>query len=166
MNDSLAVGGAECIRNLGPPFKHFIERQRLAGDAMLQRRAFHEFHGNKRLTVLLANLVDRANVGMIQRRRRARLSPKTFQSLWNLGQVVGKKFKRDKPAEGGILGLVDNTHAAATQRFEDSIVRDGLADHRTKDGAIHATPANGLKWSAVVIQVTVDVGELSSSKVT
>src|ERR1700683_4981893 len=110
MDDSLTVGGAECVGNLGAPFEHFVERQRLAGDAMLERGAFHEFHGNKQLAVLLADLVDGADVGMIQRGGCACLSPKTLECLWNLGEAVGKKFERDEPAEGGVLGFVDNTH--------------------------------------------------------
>jgi hypothetical protein len=97
--------------------------------AMLQRDAFHELHGDKHLAVLLANLVDRADVGMIQRRGCARLSPKTFHCLWDLGQILRKKLKRDKPAKGRVFGLVDNTHPAAAQLFNDAVARDGLADH-------------------------------------
>ena len=138
VNDSLAVGGAESIRNFDPPFKDVVERQRFAGDAMLEGGAVHEFHGDKRLAVLLADLVDCADVGMIQRGCRTRLSAKAFQSLWILCEVFGEKFERDKPAEGWILRLVDNTHAAAAQLFDDSIVRDGLADHWERCGSIEA----------------------------
>jgi hypothetical protein len=159
VNDSLVVGSTECVCHLNPPFKHLLKRQRLAGNAMLQRGTFHEFHGNKRLAVLLVNFVDRANVGMIQRGRRARLSTKTFQSLWNLGQVVRKKFKSDKPAEGGILGLVDNTHTTAAQLFDDSVVRDSLADHWVDDGEAAKYKLAWLKASALVIQEIIEVGE-------
>jgi hypothetical protein len=134
VNDSLAVGGSECVSNLNSPFKHLFERHWLSADAMLQRGAFHEFHRDERLTVLFADFVDGANVGMIQRGRRTRLSAKTFEHLWDLGEVVRKKFERDKPAEGGVLGFIDDPHAAAAQLFDDSVVRNGLADHRTDDG--------------------------------
>ncbi len=129
VNDSLAVGGAQCVRYLNPPFKHLVKRQRLAGDAMLEGSAFHKFHGDERMAVLLADFVDRADMGMIQRGCRTRLSPKAFQSLWVLREVFGKKFECDKPAEGWILGFVNNTHTSPAQLFDDSIVRDGLADH-------------------------------------
>ena len=99
---------------------------------MLQRGAFHEFHGNKCLAVLLANFVDGADVGMIERRRRASLSSKALQHLRILCQLIGEKLERDKAAKEEILGFVDNTHAAATQHFDDSIVGDGLADHRAE----------------------------------
>ena len=97
---------------------------------------------------------------MIERGCRARLSAKSFQSLWHLGQVVGKKFKCDKPAEGEILGLVDNTHAAAAQRFEDSIVRDGLADHWANYANLTHGKLVTVRWNTVV-----DVGEWSVSRI-
>src|SRR5271170_7216016 len=114
VNNSLAVCGTERVPDLPPPFKHLLKSQRPADHAMLQRGAFHEFHGNKHLVVLLANLVYRANVRMVERGRSTRLFPKSFQYLWVFGQVVRKKFECDKPAKRCVLGLIDNTHTAAT----------------------------------------------------
>ncbi len=151
VNDSLAVGGSESVRHLNSPFEHLFQRQGLAGDAVLQRGAFHEFHGDKRLTVLLADLVDGADVGMVQRGGRARLSAKTLQSLRVLRHVIGKKFQRDKTTKRVILGFIDNPHAAATQLFDDSVVRDGLADRDVGNGC------------AAVIQEIVEIGEWSFS---
>jgi hypothetical protein len=111
------------------------------------------------LAVLLANFVDRANVGMIQRRRGARLSPKTFQPLWDPGQIVRKKFERDKPAKGCILGLVDNTHTAVAQLFDNSIARDDLADHGANDAVPATSRLPCRKGGAVDIEETVAMGK-------
>ncbi len=116
---------------------------------MLEGSAVHEFHGDKRPAVLLADLVDRADMGMIQRGCRTRLPPKAFQSLWVLREVFGEKFERDKPAEGWILGFVNNTHAAAAQLFDDSIVRDGLADH----WASAWSRSRSLRWASGVHRI-------------
>ena len=129
VNDSLGVGGSECVGDFDSPVEHVIQWQGLAGDAMLQRGAFHVFHGDERLAVLIADFVDGADVGMIQCGRCSRLSSKAFESLRVLGHVFGKKFERDKTTEGGILRFVDDTHAAAAELFDDAVVRDGLADH-------------------------------------
>src|ERR1700733_157387 len=99
MNDPFAVGSSERVCQLHSPFQHLFKRQGLAGDAMLERGTFHEFHCDKRLTVLVADFVDGANVGMIQGGGCAGFSLKTFQRLWNPGEVIRKKFKSDKPAE-------------------------------------------------------------------
>jgi hypothetical protein len=44
-------------------------------------------------------------------------------------QIVRQEFQGYKSAELGVLGLVHNAHAAATQLLDDAVVRDGLADH-------------------------------------
>jgi len=44
------------------------------------------------------------------------------------GDVIGQKLQRDKPVQGYILCLIDNTHAAATELLGDAVVRNGLAD--------------------------------------
>jgi hypothetical protein len=46
-----------------------------------------------------------------------------------MGQCIRQKFKGDKPAEFCVLGLVDDTHAAAAHLFENAVVRDDLTDH-------------------------------------
>ena len=43
--------------------------QRPCRDQMLQRHAVKKLHGNERPAVLLADFVDRADIGMIERRR-------------------------------------------------------------------------------------------------
>ena len=45
----------------------------------------------------------------------------------NAGQIR-QRFKGDKPAELCVLGLVDDTHAAA-HFLENAVVRDDLTDH-------------------------------------
>ncbi len=55
--------------------------------------------------------------------------PKAFECLRFLCDIVGKEFQRDEAAELGVLSLIDNTHAAATELLDDAVVRDGLAEH-------------------------------------
>jgi hypothetical protein len=45
-----------------------------------------------------------------------------------VGQFVGKKFQSDGAIETSVLGFIDYAHAAATEFFEDAVVRDGTAD--------------------------------------
>jgi hypothetical protein len=159
VNNSFAVGGSECVRNLSPPFKNLLKRQRPSGNVMLQRGAFHKLHGNKRLAILLANLVDRANVGVIQRGSCTRLSTKPFQYLRIVGQVVGNKLERDEPMKGRILGLVHDAHAAPTQHLDDSVMRNDLADHWAEGGRPIGNKLVWLQASLLVIRQIVDIGE-------
>src|SRR5438876_3175277 len=47
-----------------------------------------------------ANVIDRADVRVVQRGRRSGLALKSFQRLAVLCQFVGKKFERDESAQG------------------------------------------------------------------
>ena len=128
VNDSLAVCSTECICYLNSPCKHLLKRQRPGGNVMLKGRAFHEFHGNEGLAILLIDFVDGADVGMVQRGRCTGFSAKTFEGLGMPGHICGQKLERDEPGERGVLGFVHDAHASPAQLFDDSVVRDCLAD--------------------------------------
>ena len=96
---------------------------------MLQRHAIQKFHGDERLAVLLANVVDGANVGMVQRRSRLRFTPKAFQRLSVVGHIFGQKLEGYEAVQPGILGLIHHTHATAAELVDDVIVRNSAAKH-------------------------------------
>jgi hypothetical protein len=96
----------------------------------LQGLAVHEFHGDKLPPILLANIVDRADVRMIERRGGLGFAPKTFKGLLVLGQLFGEEFEGDGPMQSRVLGPVDDTHPSPAQLLDDEVMRDGLADHR------------------------------------
>ena len=66
---------------------------------MLQRRPFQKFHRDEGLGVVLANLVNRADVGMIERRRSAGFAAEALKRLCVLGKFVRKEFQRDEASE-------------------------------------------------------------------
>ncbi len=66
MDDSLAVGGVERVRNLDPEVQHLLQRHPLAVDMSFQRHTVQILHGNESLPVLIVNLVDGADVAMVQ----------------------------------------------------------------------------------------------------
>src|ERR1700730_8231990 len=81
------------------------------------------------MAIVLADLVDRADVGVVQGRSRACFAPEPFERLRVLSDLFGQKLQCDKAAKVGVLSLVDNTHAAATKFLDDAVVGDRLADH-------------------------------------
>ena len=96
---------------------------------MLQRHAIEKLHGDEGLPVLLADFVDGADVGMVQGGCGLGFALKTGEGLRILGNFFGQELQRDKAAQLYVLGLVDDTHAAAAEFLDDAVVRDGLADH-------------------------------------
>src|SRR5260370_20684911 len=96
---------------------------------MLQRQSIQKLHDNEPLAVMLRNLINRTDIGMVQGRCCAGLPAEAFQNLRVLGNVVRQKFQGDETTEHRILCLVDDTHAPAAQLLDSAVVRDGLADH-------------------------------------
>ena len=64
---------------------------------------------------MLPEVVNRADIGMIEGRGGARLAAEAFEELAVLGEFFGQKLVRYAATEVSVLTLVDHTHAAVTQ---------------------------------------------------
>ncbi len=100
-----------------------------ARDSVLQRQAVQKLHGDEGTALLLANVVNGADVGVVQCGRGLGFTLKAGQRLRVAGDFIGQEFQGDKSAQPGVLGLVHHTHPTAAQLLDDAVVRDGLADH-------------------------------------
>ena len=102
--------------------------ERAAGDLVLESRAFQALHGDEGAALMFADVVDGANVGMIQGRSRLRFAAETTESLRVLCEFFGKKFQSYGSAEASVFGFVDDAHAATAELFDDTVV----GNRRTK----------------------------------
>ena len=75
-----------------------------------------------------ADIVNRADVGVIQRGSGASFAAKALDGLRVLGNIVGQKFQGHAAAQARVLGLVNDAHATAAQFFQHGVVRNGLPD--------------------------------------
>ncbi len=89
---------------------------------MLEGLAFEQLHGDEGLVSVLANLVDGADVGVVEGGGGAGFAQETFERLTVAGEVLGQELESDEAAELGVFGLVDHTHAAAAELFHDTVV--------------------------------------------
>src|SRR5260370_40116950 len=88
-----------------------------------ERFAFDILHRQKRPPVLLADVVDGANVGVVQRRGCQRFPPKTLQGTRIVYQIVRQEFQRDITLKSQIPRLVYNPHPSAAEFLDDSVMR-------------------------------------------
>ena len=145
MNHALGVRGGKGVGDLDGEGEQDFDLQGLSGDAVLEGHAFEKFHGDEGLIVVLADLVDRADVGVVQRRSGTGLAAETFERMRIAGNVSRKEFEGDKAAQADVFGLVDYAHASAAEFLDDAVVRDGLADHgpgrmlRRESGRVNET---------------------------
>ena len=68
VNDALGMGGVERIGHFDADRHQGVQFHRTSRNAVLERRAIQKFHGDEPLAVFFANVVNRGDVGVIQRR--------------------------------------------------------------------------------------------------
>ena len=106
----------------------------LAGDAVLEGLALQQLHGDERAAFEFADVVNGADVGVIEGGGGASFAAEAFDGLRVLRNFVREKFQRDVAAEARVLGFVDHAHATAAEFFEDVVVGDGSTDDRGSVG--------------------------------
>ena len=97
------VRGIERVGDLNAERQHSLQFERPPGDAVLQSHPVKKFHGDERLAILLANIVNGADVGMIQRGSRLGLALKTSQGLRIAGNLVRQEFQGDEAVQAACL---------------------------------------------------------------
>ncbi len=128
MNDAFGVSGVEGVGNVSADFEKALDFDGRVGDDVLERGAFHVFHDDEDAAVVFLDVVDGADVRMVEGGGGASFSLEALEGLWILGDVVGKKFQGYETAEFGVFGFVNDTHSAAAEFFDDAVIGDGLAD--------------------------------------
>jgi hypothetical protein len=66
VNDTFGVSGVEGVGDFDGEREDGLGFQRSTADLVFQCDAFEEFHSDERLTVLLADIVDGADVGWLR----------------------------------------------------------------------------------------------------
>jgi hypothetical protein len=129
MNDALAVRGIEGVRELAAGIQDLFERKRAVLNAPAQRLALEELHRDEVPAFVDADVIDRADVRMVQRRCDARFAQEPLDILRRHAGTVGQELERDMASKPRVLGFIDDAHSARAQLPEDFVVLNLLADH-------------------------------------
>jgi len=125
MDDARAVGRFQRRCDLHGNRKRLTERQGAAGEDTFQRLAGHKLHHQEVRAVVLEQVVDGDDVGMIERRSGPRLLQEARAAL-RIGEDFGPQpFHRDGAAEHRILSPKDLAHPARTNFFQQFVVANG-----------------------------------------
>ena len=92
MHDALRVRGVQSVRDLNAQIEQSLDLQRLARDPMAERLPLQQLHRDKAAPIGLVNLIDGADIRMVQRRRSLGLPLKPAEGLRVVGKFVGKKL--------------------------------------------------------------------------
>src|ERR1700693_3442612 len=133
MNDASSVCNIKGVGNLNSEIEDVLDGERLALDMLTESFTVDEFHDDEGTVILFANIVDGAYAGMIERGSGVSFAAETLQSLSILIHVVGQEFQSYSAIKAGVQALVDDTHSASTEFFQDAIVRNGPVNHWRAD---------------------------------
>ena len=140
MDDPCAVRALERVGDLDPVAQHSFERQRAAREPVGERLAFEVLHDQVVDAVLLADVVERADVRMAERGDRLRLALEAEAELRVAGEVRRQHLDRDGAVEARVARAVDLAHAARAERETISYGPRRVPGERGMDGATMIRP--------------------------
>lgn len=101
--------GPNVIRRLTPPFAGSNHKSETIGQGF----ALQKFHNSVINFTLVTDIVECADIGMVQRRNGAGLAVEALFGLRILRQMGGKNLDGDSAVESGIACAIHLTHAAS-----------------------------------------------------
>ena len=123
-----------------------VQRQRPPLDPLLQRLPLVVRHHEVQLAVGgLVDLVDRADVGVVEGRNRLRLLEEALLRGVVAGQIGRQDLDRHLTVEVRVVGRVDDPHAAGAELGADRVRAEGRAwdeGHGKGDYSPAARPAD------------------------
>jgi hypothetical protein len=113
MHEAARVRRVERARHLRDDADGLREAQRAGLEPLAQVPTLHVAHGDEQQAICLAGLVDRHDVGVVDRRRQLRLAQEALAERLIVGEAGGEQLQRNGPPQPAILREVDHAHAAA-----------------------------------------------------
>src|SRR5580704_1959281 len=129
VDDAFTVSGIQRIGNLNGQPQLDIGFDRFSCDAMLKGHAFKKLHDEEGTTILLADVIDGADIGVIERGGGAGFAAKAFEYLLVPGQVFGEKLERNKAAQARVLRPVNHAHSTTAKLLHNAVVRESRVNH-------------------------------------
>ena len=124
MNDAFLMRGFEAFSDLDEQGDGFIEWNRTLCDALCQRLAFHQFHDDKLLAVVLFEPMECGDVRVIDLGEEFGFSLEPRESFLVLHEFLRKDFDGDVASELGVSRPIDLAHPAFADGLKDLVMRE------------------------------------------
>ena len=135
MDDPLAVGAVEGLRDLDPVAQGLLEGKRAPLQPLGEGLAFQVLHDQVVDPILPAEVVEDADVGMIQGGDGPGLTLEALAQVRASCQLRREDLDRHRPIEPRVPGPVDLAHAAGAEQRGDLVrpeARAGVEGHCAK----------------------------------
>ena len=149
VHDAPGMRGGQSTRRLLTQGEYLRRGEAVVGEIELERLASQQLHYQVRLSVLFADVVDGADVGMVQGGRRPGLAQEALMGKVDPGvrsaggrrtagarigaeKAVGDELESDFAFESGVQRAINVTHTAGANLFYDSVgpKDSSRSDHR------------------------------------
>jgi len=126
MHDALGVRRVERVGDLRPEVDEAIGLKGTPADGLRQHLSVEHLHREEMTPFVLADFVDRANVGVVQAGNRARFVLKARDAAISIGR---EELDNDLSAQREILGAIHDRAGALPELLPDAVMRDRLSCH-------------------------------------
>src|SRR5262249_4778505 len=120
------MSSVERVANLDAQLQYCFDLQWLASDHVPEDLPLQQFHRYECFPVGFINLVNRADVRVVQRGRSFGLPREAAEGLWMGGEFAGKNLEADMAPQLQIFCLVHNPHTPTADFAEYPVVGDCL----------------------------------------
>ena len=129
MNDAAVVCGGESVSDLQTDQQCSFQFERTTGNELAHVLAFNELHRDEVNTVNFVEIVNGADVWMVQRRRELCFSFKSFEIGFFRAEFRRDDFDYNRAIEFCIRGFVNRALPAHTELVGDAKVAERFAYH-------------------------------------
>src|SRR5215470_6728835 len=147
MNDAGAVRTIESRRDLDRVLEGLVRRERSFGEASRQRFTFQVLHDEEVEPILRADVVQDANVRVVERRDRASLALEALAQIPIVRHASRKDFDGDDAIETRVARAIDLAHATGAKERAEFVRTDAPAfegwGHACCQGAAADSSSNG-----------------------
>src|ERR1700678_1839043 len=113
MNNALRVSGIQGLGDLHSQLQQPVASDRTRFDDMFQSLSIQVLHGDEGSPRLLANIVDGANVAMVERAGGTSFTPESDDGGWVRGKILGQELQCYQASQPGIARFIDDAHPPA-----------------------------------------------------
>src|SRR5579863_2396592 len=121
MDNTLLMRLLQGLRDFYSNLQNLIKRKRALLQALGDSLAFEILHDQEVGAVLSANVVERADIGMLERGNSFGFALHPLFQLRVRGQVRGQNFDGNSAVEAGVPRPIDLAHTTHAERGDDFI---------------------------------------------
>jgi hypothetical protein len=136
MDDADAMRGAQGVANLDRDGQRLVEPQRPALEAIVQRFAVEQFHDQVVDGLVAADVMDGADMRVVERRNRPRFLLEALPRLGVGRARAGDDLDGDRAIEPRVPRFVDLAHAARAERGEDLVDAESRTGRKAQGGEL------------------------------